>query len=77
MVNIGYRPTFEESQYWVEAYLFDFAGDLYDRTLTLDFLVRIRRRDEVPGGGGPHRAGPGRHGGGAAAAPGAAGGVIA
>ncbi len=38
VVNIGYRPTFEESQYWVEAYLFDFAGDLYDRTLTLDFL---------------------------------------
>ena len=42
MVNIGYRPTFGESQYWIEAYLFDFAGDLYDRSLTLDFLVRIR-----------------------------------
>ena len=42
VVNIGYRPTFEESQYWIEAYLFDFSGDLYDRTLTLDFLGRIR-----------------------------------
>jgi riboflavin kinase/FMN adenylyltransferase len=42
VVNIGYRPTFEESEYWIEAYLFDFAGDLYDRALTLDFLARIR-----------------------------------
>jgi riboflavin kinase/FMN adenylyltransferase len=49
VVNIGYRPTFEESQYWVEAYLFDFAGDLYDRTLTLDFLVRIRGEMKFPG----------------------------
>ena len=54
VVNIGYRPTFEESQYWVEAYLFDFAGDLYDRTLTLDFLDPDPGRDEVPGRGGPH-----------------------
>jgi riboflavin kinase / FMN adenylyltransferase len=49
VVNIGYRPTFEESQYWVEAYLFDFAGDLYDRTLTVDFLVRIRAEMKFPG----------------------------
>ena len=49
VVNIGYRPTFEESQYWVEAYLFDFAGDLYDRPLTLDFLVRIRAEMKFPG----------------------------
>jgi len=42
VVNIGYRPTFDETQYWIEAYLFDFSGDLYDRTLTLDFLARIR-----------------------------------
>jgi riboflavin kinase/FMN adenylyltransferase len=49
VVNIGYRPTFEESQYWVEAYLFDFTGDLYDRTLTLDFLCRIRAEMKFPG----------------------------
>jgi riboflavin kinase/FMN adenylyltransferase len=49
VVNIGYRPTFEESQYWVEAYLFDFAGDLYDRTLTVDFLHRIRAEMKFPG----------------------------
>jgi riboflavin kinase/FMN adenylyltransferase len=42
VVNVGYRPTFDEHQYWVEAYLLDFSGDLYDRTLRLEFLDRIR-----------------------------------
>jgi len=42
VVNVGYRPTFGESQYWVEAYLLDFSGDLYDRTLRVEFLERIR-----------------------------------
>lgn len=49
VVNLGYRPTFEEAQYWVEAYLFDFAGDLYGRTLTLDFLCRIRAEMKFAG----------------------------
>jgi riboflavin kinase/FMN adenylyltransferase len=42
VVNVGYRPTFGENQYWIEAYVFDFSGDLYDRRLTIDFLSRIR-----------------------------------
>ncbi len=42
VVNVGYRPTFGENQYWVEAYLLDFSGDLYDRKLRLEFLDRIR-----------------------------------
>jgi riboflavin kinase/FMN adenylyltransferase len=49
VVNLGYRPTFDESQYWIEAYLFDFSGDLYDRPLTLDFLRRIRPERKFPG----------------------------
>jgi riboflavin kinase / FMN adenylyltransferase len=49
VVNIGYRPTFEESQYWIEAYLFDFSGDLYDRQLSLDFLRRIRAEMKFSG----------------------------
>src|SRR5512143_234290 len=48
VVNLGYRPTFDESQYWIEAYLFDFSGDLYDRPLTLDFLWRIRPERKFP-----------------------------
>ena len=42
VVNVGYRHTFGENQYWVEAYLLDFSGDLYDRTLRLEFFDRIR-----------------------------------
>jgi riboflavin kinase/FMN adenylyltransferase len=42
VVNVGYRPTFGENQYWVEAFLLDFSGDLYDRTLRIEFLERIR-----------------------------------
>jgi riboflavin kinase/FMN adenylyltransferase len=42
VVNVGYRPTFGENQYWVEAYLLDFSGDLYDRRLGIEFLDRIR-----------------------------------
>jgi riboflavin kinase/FMN adenylyltransferase len=42
VVNVGYRPTFGEQQYWVEAYIFDFSGDLYERRLTIQFLQRIR-----------------------------------
>ena len=49
VVNVGYRPTFEEAQYWIEAYLFDFSGDLYDRPLTIDFLGRIRPEMKFPG----------------------------
>jgi riboflavin kinase/FMN adenylyltransferase len=42
VVNVGYRPTFGEDQYWIEAYVFDFSGDLYDRELAIQFLYRIR-----------------------------------
>ncbi len=49
VVNVGYRPTFDEAQYWVEAFLFDFSGDLYDRSLTVEFLCRIRAEMKFPG----------------------------
>jgi riboflavin kinase / FMN adenylyltransferase len=48
VVNIGYRPTFGENQYWIEAFLLDFSGDLYDHTLRLDFLERIRAEMKFP-----------------------------
>ena len=49
VVNVGYRPTFGEDQYWVEAYVFDFSGDLYDRTLTIEFVHRIRAEMKFAG----------------------------
>ena len=42
VTNIGYRPTFGGSTLWIETYLLDFQGDLYDRVLKLAFVERIR-----------------------------------
>jgi riboflavin kinase/FMN adenylyltransferase len=37
------RPTFKTGRgELIEAYLLDFHGDLYDSTLTLEFLERLR-----------------------------------
>jgi riboflavin kinase/FMN adenylyltransferase len=42
-VSIGVRPTFKTGRAeLIEAYLLDFEGDLYGRTLRLDFLQRLR-----------------------------------
>jgi len=42
-VNVGVRPTFGEGLVpLVEAYLIDFAGDLYGQTLTVEFIERLR-----------------------------------
>jgi riboflavin kinase/FMN adenylyltransferase len=42
-VSIGVRPTFDTGRgELIEAYILDFDGDLYDRTLTLEFIARLR-----------------------------------
>ncbi|HYM51681.1 MAG TPA: bifunctional riboflavin kinase/FAD synthetase [Candidatus Limnocylindrales bacterium] len=41
-VYIGVRPTFQEHTVMVEAYLFDFEGDLYGREMTVWFVQRLR-----------------------------------
>jgi riboflavin kinase / FMN adenylyltransferase len=42
-VNVGVRPTFETGRgLLAEAYLIDFDGDLYGRTLRLAFIARLR-----------------------------------
>lgn len=41
-VNIGPNPTFGESQHKVEVHLLDFVGDLYDRSIAIDFVSRVR-----------------------------------
>ncbi len=42
-MSIGVRPTFKTGRIeLIEAYLLDFEGDLYGRTLRLDFLARLR-----------------------------------
>ena len=46
MMNIGTRPTYDGTTLSLEVHLFNFDGDLYGQTLTIDFLRRIR--DEQP-----------------------------
>lgn len=42
MMNIGTRPTYGGSKLSLEAHLLDFDGDLYDKSITVTFLKRIR-----------------------------------
>jgi riboflavin kinase / FMN adenylyltransferase len=49
-VNVGIRPTFESGRgLLVEAYLIDFEGDLYGRTLRIAFIARLRGERRFPG----------------------------
>ncbi|MCZ2341863.1 MAG: bifunctional riboflavin kinase/FAD synthetase [Bacteroidales bacterium] len=40
--NIGPNPTFGETARKIEVHLLDFAGDLYEQPLSLDFVARLR-----------------------------------
>lgn len=42
MTNVGAKPTFNIDSYSVEAFLLDFDGDLYGKTVKLSFVARIR-----------------------------------
>ncbi|MGB9776286.1 MAG: bifunctional riboflavin kinase/FAD synthetase [Anaerolineae bacterium] len=48
VVNIGVRPTIAPDHLTVEAHLLDFDGDLYDQTLALDFIARLRDEQTFP-----------------------------
>jgi riboflavin kinase / FMN adenylyltransferase len=48
VVNVGIRPTFGETTLAVEAYLLDFAADIYGQTMTLTFVSRIREERRFP-----------------------------
>jgi riboflavin kinase/FMN adenylyltransferase len=48
VVNVGIRPTFDETALAVEAYLLDFAGDIYGHTMILTFVSRIREERRFP-----------------------------
>ena len=47
MLNVGTRPTLHNGrQRSIEVHLFDFDGDLYGQTLTLEFLHHLRKEQE-------------------------------
>jgi riboflavin kinase/FMN adenylyltransferase len=48
-VNVGIRPTFETGRgLLIEAYLIDFEGDLYGKTLRVAFVARLRGERRFP-----------------------------
>lgn len=42
MMNIGHRPTIGENKKSIEVHLFDFNKDIYDKTISVDVLLKIR-----------------------------------
>jgi riboflavin kinase/FMN adenylyltransferase len=42
VVNIGNNPTFGDVGTSIEAFIFDFQGDLYDQIITIEFVEYIR-----------------------------------
>lgn len=40
--NIGVKPTFGDSQVTIEVHLFDFSGDLYRKSVRVQFVDRLR-----------------------------------
>lgn len=47
-ISVGHKPTFGGTQTTVEAYLLDFAGDLYGRTVELRFTDFLRDQSPFP-----------------------------
>jgi riboflavin kinase/FMN adenylyltransferase len=45
-VSIGTNPTFAATERRIEAYVLDFAGDLYGERLALDFVARLRQMEK-------------------------------
>lgn len=42
MANIGFRPTIRQSSLTIEVNIFDFDKDIYDETITISFVDRLR-----------------------------------
>ena len=46
MMNIGYNPTFGNQEKSIEVYYFDYNSNLYNKTLTIEFIKYIREEIE-------------------------------
>ncbi|MBQ4642100.1 MAG: bifunctional riboflavin kinase/FAD synthetase [Oscillospiraceae bacterium] len=49
VTNVGTRPTVAGKSVTVEAHLLDFDGDLYDKTLRVEFWKFLREEKKFPG----------------------------
>jgi riboflavin kinase/FMN adenylyltransferase len=48
LTNYGARPTFNDVAVWTETYLDGFSGDLYGRTLKVEFKRLLREIEKFP-----------------------------
>lgn len=49
VTNVGVRPTFDGLRRTVEAHLLDWSGDLYGRSIRVEFLHRLRGEQKFSG----------------------------
>ncbi len=42
IANLGFRPTFAEQSFTIEAHLFDYDGDLYGERVRIHFVDKVR-----------------------------------
>jgi riboflavin kinase/FMN adenylyltransferase len=48
VVNIGTNPTFDDAEFAVEVFLFDYEGDLYGKELRVALVDRLRDEQTFP-----------------------------
>lgn len=49
MMNIGLRPTVDGKELTLEVHLLDFTGDLYGKTMTVEFVDQLRKERKFEG----------------------------
>jgi riboflavin kinase/FMN adenylyltransferase len=49
VTNVGRRPTFNGENISVETHIFDFADDIYDRVLRIEFIAHLRPEQKFDG----------------------------
>lgn len=42
MTNVGIKPTFDDNSLSIETHIFDFAGDIYGKTVIVRFISKVR-----------------------------------
>jgi riboflavin kinase/FMN adenylyltransferase len=47
--SIGIRPTFGLTQRLVEVFVMDFSGDLYGKTVGVEFITKVRDQEKFDG----------------------------
>ena len=47
--SIGIRPTFDLTQRLVEVFIMDFSGDLYGKTIGIEFIKKVRDQEKFDG----------------------------